>query len=403
MAEAARTPVILDGVRTPIGRFLGGLSPLSGPRLGAVAVREAVARAGIDRSEIDEVILGNVVSAGSGQAPARQAAVHGGVPATVPAVTVNKVCGSGLKAVMLAAQAVRAGDARLVVAGGFESMSNVPHYLWGLRGGVKFGDGTVRDGLVHDGLWCAFEQCHMGGHAEYTAAKAGISRGEADAYSVSSHRKAVAAIDDGGFRSEIVPVAVETRGRTVVVDTDESPRRDTSLEALGRLRPAFRSDAPDELDELVVTAGNAPGLNDGASALVVASREYAEAHGLRYRALITGYAAGGTEPRDLFFAPVTAVRKLMKLDRTEIGDYGLVEMNEAFAVQAIADMRELAIDPQRLNVRGGAVALGHPIGASGARILVTLMANMADRQVETGIATLCLGGGNAVAMSIRAN
>lgn len=403
MAEAARTPVILDGVRTPIGRFLGGLSPLSGPRLGAVAVREAIARAGIDRSEIDEVILGNVVSAGAGQAPARQAAVHGGVPATVPAVTVNKVCGSGLKAVMLAAQAVRAGDARLVVAGGFESMSNVPHYLRGLRGGVKFGDGTVQDGLVHDGLWCAFEQCHMGGHAEYTAAKAGISRGEADAYSVSSHRKAVAAIDDGGFGTEVVPVPVETRGRTAVVDTDESPRRDTSLEALARLRPAFRSDAPEGLDELVVTAGNAPGLNDGASALVVASREYAEAHGLRYRAVITGYAAGGTEPRDLFFAPVTAVRKLMKLDRTEIGDYGLVEMNEAFAVQAIADMRELAIDPERMNVRGGAVALGHPIGASGARILVTLLANMADRQVETGIATLCLGGGNAVAMSIRAN
>ncbi|MYA42447.1 MAG: thiolase family protein [Gemmatimonadetes bacterium] len=403
LAHAARTPVILDGVRTPIGRFLGGLSPLSGPELGAIAVREAVARAGIDKSEVDEVILGNVVSAGSGQAPARQAAVHGGIPATVPAVTVNKVCGSGLKAVMLAAQAIKAGDARLVVAGGFESMSNVPYYLRGMRGGVKFGDRTVQDGLVYDGLWCAFEKCHMGGHAEYTAAKAGISRGEADAFSVASHRKAVAAIDDGEFLPEIVPVPVETRRGTTLVDTDESPRRDTSLEALGRLRPAFRSDAPEGLDELVVTAGNAPGLNDGASALVVASREYADANGLRHRAVITGYAAGGTEPRDLFFAPVTAVRKLMKLDRAEIGDYGLVEMNEAFAVQAIADMRQLAIDPERLNVRGGAVALGHPIGASGARILVTLLANMADRDIETGIATLCLGGGNAVAMSIRAN
>lgn len=366
-------------------------------------MREAVVRAGIDKSEVDEVILGNVVSAGSGQAPARQAAVHGGIPATVPAVTVNKVCGSGLKAVMLAAQAIKAGDARLVVAGGFESMSNVPYYLRGMRGGVKFGDRTVQDGLVYDGLWCAFEKCHMGGHAEYTAARAGIGRGEADAFSVASHRKAVAAIDDGGFLPEIVPVPVETRRGTTLVDTDESPRRDTSVEALGRLRPAFRSDAPEGLDELVVTAGNAPGLNDGASALVVASREYADANGLRYRAVITGYAAGGTEPRDLFFAPVTAVRKLMKLDGAEIGDYGLVEMNEAFAVQAIADMRELAIDPERLNVRGGAVALGHPIGASGARILVTLLSNMADHDIETGIATLCLGGGNAVAMSIRAN
>ena len=403
MAHAAHTPVILDGVRTPIGRFLGGLSPLTGPELGAVAVREAVARAEVDKAEVDEVILGNVVSAGSGQAPARQAAVHGGIPATVPAVTVNKVCGSGLKAVMLAAQAIKAGDARLIVAGGFESMSNVPYYLRGMRGGVKFGDRTVQDGLVYDGLWCAFDKCHMGGHAEYTAAKAGVSRGEADAFSVASHRKAVAAIDDGGFRSEIVPVPVETGRGTTVVDTDESPRRNTSLEALGRLRPAFRSDAPEGLNELVVTAGNAPGLNDGASALVVASQEYADAHGLRYRAVITGYAAGGTEPRDLFFAPVTAVRKLMRLDRAEIGDYGLVEMNEAFAVQAIADMRELAIEPERLNVRGGAVALGHPIGASGARILVTLLANMADRDIETGIATLCLGGGNAVAMSIRAN
>ena len=403
MADAAHTPVILDGVRTPIGRFLGGLSPLSGPELGAVAVREAVERAGIDRSEVDEVILGNVVSAGSGQAPARQAAVRGGIPATVPAVTVNKVCGSGLKAVMLAAQAIKAGDARLVVAGGFESMSNVPYYLRGMRGGVRFGDRTVQDGLVYDGLWCAFEKCHMGGHAEYTAAKAGIGRGEADAFSVASHRKAVAAIDDGGFRSEIVPVPVEARRGTTVVETDESPRRDTSLEALGRLRPVFRSDAPAELDDLVVTAGNAPGLNDGASALVVASQEYAVANGLPYRAVITGYAAGGTEPRDLFFAPVVAVRKLMRQDGAGIGDYGLVEMNEAFAVQAIADMRELAIDPERLNVRGGAVALGHPIGASGARILVTLLANMADRDVETGLATLCLGGGNAVAMSIRAN
>ena len=403
MPDAARTPVILDGVRTPIGRFMGGLSPLSGPELGAVVVREVVARTGIDVTGIDEVIMGNVVSAGAGQAPARQAAVNGGVPASVPAVTVNKVCGSGLKAVMLAAQAVKAGDARLVVAGGFESMSNVPYYLRGMRGGVKFGDRTVQDGLVHDGLWCSFGDCHMGGHAEYTAAKAGITREEADSFALASHRKAVAAIDEGGFGPEIVPVKVETRRGATTVDMDEGPRRDTSLEALGRLRPAFPRDAPPGLGELVVTAGNAPGLNDGASALVVASQEYAVAHGLPFRAVITGYAAGGTEPRDLFFAPVQAVRNLMRREGTGIEDYGLVEMNEAFAVQAIADMRELNMDSGRVNVRGGAVALGHPIGASGARILVTLLGAMAARDVETGMATLCLGGGNAVALAVRAN
>lgn len=403
MNRSATTPVILDGVRTPIGRFLGGLSPLSGPDLGAVAVREAVVRADIDVSEVDEVIMGNVVTAGAGQAPARQAAVNGGIPASVPAFTVNKVCGSGLKAVMLAAQAIRAGDARLVVAGGFESMSNVPYYVRGMRGGVKFGDRTLQDGLVYDGLWCSFGMCHMGGHAEYTAAKAGVTRSDADAFSFASHRKAVAAIDDGRFGSEIVPVRVETRRGQTVVDTDEGPRRGTSLEALARLRPAFPRDAPKGLGELVVTAGNAPGLNDGASALVVASQEYAEAHGLAYRAAITGYASGGTEPRDLFFAPVVAVRNLMKRAGTKIGDYGLVEMNEAFAVQAIADMRALEMDPERVNVNGGAVALGHPIGASGARILVTLLAAMADRDVDTGLATLCLGGGNAVALAVRKN
>ena len=403
LADSATTPVILDGVRTPIGRFLGGLSALSGPDLGALTVREAVGRAGIDASEIDEVIMGNVVSAGAGQAPARQAAVNGGVPASVPAVTVNKVCGSGLKAVMLAAQAIRARDARLVVAGGFESMSNVPYYVRGLRTGVKFGDRALQDGLVYDGLWCSFGMRHMGGYAEYTAAKAGVTRAEADTFALASHRKAVAAIDRGGFASEIVPVTVETRRGSTVVDTDEGPRRGTSLEALGRLRPAFPRDAPEGLEKLVVTAGNAPGLNDGASALVVASQEYAEAHGLRYRAVITGYAAAGTEPHDLFFAPVVAVRRLMEREGTTMADYGLVEMNEAFAVQAIADIRALGMDPERVNINGGAVALGHPIGASGARILVTLLAAMDDRDAETGMATLCLGGGNAVALAVRKN
>jgi len=322
--------------------------------------------------------MGNVVVAGEGQAPARQAAMSGGVPATVPAVTVNKVCGSGLKAVMLAAQAVRAGDAQVVVAGGMESMSNVPYYLRGLRSGVKLGDQTLQDGLVLDGLWCAFGDCHMGGHAEYTAAK-----------------------DGGKFEQEIVAVSIETRRGTTVVDSDEGPRRDTSLEALGRLRPAFGADAPDNIEELVVTAGNAPGLNDGAAALVVTSLEFAQAQGIPVRAEVSAYAAAGADPRDLFFAPIAAAKNLMEKEQTDIGDYGLVELNEAFAVQALADMRGLEMDPERVNVHGGAVALGHPIGASGARILVTLLGAMEDRDVEIGLATLCLGGGNAVALSVR--
>ncbi|NNF26571.1 MAG: acetyl-CoA C-acyltransferase [Gemmatimonadetes bacterium] len=393
--------MILDGVRTPIGRFLGGLSPLSAPDLGAIVVREVVARTEVDVNDVDEVIMGNVVSAGAGQAPARQAAVRGGVPATVPAVTVNKVCGSGLKAVMLAAQAIKAGDANLIVAGGFESMSNVPHYLRGLRRGVKFGDQNVQDGLILDGLWCSFGMCHMGGHAEFTARKAGVSREDADAFSLASHQKAVAAAEAGKFAREIVPVEISSRRGPQVITADEGPRPDTSLEALGKLRPAFPNDAPEDIEELVVTAGNAPGLNDGASALVVASKAYAEAHGLPYRAVVTGYASGGTEPHELFFAPVRAVRTLMGKEGRSIGDYGLFEVNEAFAVQALADMRELDMNPERVNVHGGAVALGHPIGASGARILVTLLSAMEDRDVETGMATLCLGGGNAVALSVE--
>ena len=400
--EPSRTPVILKGgSRTPIGRFLGGLSPLSAPDLGGIAIRAAVDRSGVDGDAVQDVIMGNVVGAGAGQAPARQAAIAGGIPATVPAVTVNKVCGSGLKAVMLAAQAVRAGDLDVAVAGGMESMSNVPYYVRGMRTGVKFGDRTLEDGLVLDGLWCSFGQCHMGGHAEYTADKANISRGDADAFSLESHRRAVEAIDEGRFRDEIVPVEIVGRRGAVVVDTDESPRRDTSMEALGKLRPAFSKDAPDGIEELVVTAGNAPGLNDGAAAMVVCSQAFADAHGLDVDAVITGYAAGATEPRDLFFAPVDAVEKLMARSGTEIGDYGLVELNEAFAVQALADMRALDMDPSAVNVHGGAVALGHPIGASGTRVLVTLLSAMAQRDVETGLATLCLGGGNAVALSVK--
>jgi len=402
MTDKSTTAVILKGgARTPIGRFLGGLSPLSASQLGSIAVRAAIDRAGIDVNDLDEVIMGNVVSAGGGQAPARQAAVNGGVPPTTPALTINKVCGSGLKAVMLAAQAVRAGDARLVLAGGMESMSNVPFYARGLRNGVKLGNQTLEDGLIHDGLWCSFGDCHMGGHAEYTADKAEVTRAEADEFSLRSHQKALAAIEEGRFRDEIVPVEVKACRGMTVVDTDESPRADSSLESLAKLRPAFVRDAPEGIAEHVVTAGNAPGLNDGAAAVVVASLEYAEAHGLEVDAVISAYAVGATEPQDLFFAPITAVNNLMQKEGKSIGDYELIEVNEAFAVQAIADMRALGMDEDLVNVNGGSVALGHPIGASGTRILVTLLNALEHRGAGTGLATLCLGGGNAVALSVE--
>jgi acetyl-CoA C-acetyltransferase len=402
MSDPTTTAVILrGGARTPIGRFLGGLSSLSAPELGAIAIRAVVERAAIDAGDVDEVIMGHVVTAGAGQAPARQAAVHGGLPPTIPAVTVNKVCGSGLKAVMLAAQAIRAGDAHVVVAGGMESMSQVPYYLRGMREGVKLGDQTVQDGLILDGLWCSFGDCHMGGHAEYTAAKAGVTRAEADAFSLRSHQRAVAAIREGRFKGEIVPVEVPAHGGSKVVDTDEGPRADTSLEALARLKPAFMKDAPADVREHVVTAGNAPGLNDGAAAVVVASLAFAEAHGLEVDAVISGYASAATEPRDLFFAPISAVERLMAKEGKAVGDYGLVELNEAFAVQAIADIRALGMDEDLVNVNGGAVALGHPVGASGARVLVTLLNAMEQRGASSGLATLCLGGGSAVALSVE--
>ena len=401
MSDRDRIPVIVSAARLPTGRFMGGLSTLAAPDLGGLAISAAVERAGVDAEEIDDVIMGNVVQAGVGQAPARQAAIRGGVPVTVPAVTVNKVCGSGLKAVMLAAQAIKAGDARIVVAGGMESMSNAPYLLRGHREGVKFGDRSLVDGLIHDGLWCAFGTCHMGGHAEYTAHKAGVSREDQDAYALGSHEKAIRAIDGGEFAQEVVPVHIETRRGTVTIETDEPPRRGTSIEALAKLRPAFTGDAPPEVTEPSVTAGNAPGLNDGGAATLVTSEAYAAAHGLPILGRIRAYSVGATAPRDLFFAPVVAVRKLMTLDGTVVADYGLVEMNEAFAVQCLADARELGLDLDLVNVRGGAIALGHPIGASGAKILTTLLHAMRDRDVEQGMATLCLGGGNAVAMSVE--
>jgi len=401
MSDKDFTPVIVGAARLPTGRFLGTLSPFSAAELGAKAIGGVLERSGIEPGDIQDVIMGNVVQAGVGQAPARQAAILGGVPETVPAVTINKVCGSGLKSVMLAAQAIRAGDVRVVVAGGMESMSNAPYYVRGYREGVKFGDQKLVDGLIQDGLWCSFGQCHMGGHAEYTASRAGISREEQDRFSLESHRKAIRAIDEGEFEAELVPVEVPGRKGVTVMEVDETPRRDTSLEKLASLRPAFPDDAPDDVEELTVTAGNAPGLNDGAAATVVTSEAYAEAHGLDILARIRAYSVGATAPKDLFFAPIDAVRRLMEKDGTSIDDYGLVEMNEAFAVQALADMKELDMDPGRVNVRGGAVALGHPIGASGARILTTLLYAMRDRDVEKGLATLCLGGGNAVAMSVE--
>ena len=388
------TPVILSAVRTPIGRYLGGLSSFTAPQLGALVIREAVRRAGVDPNTIDDVIMGQVVQGGSGQAPARQAMIQAGLPGTVPALTINKVCGSGLKAVMLASQAIRAGDAECVVAGGQEAMSSAPHYVYGMRTGIKAGNQTMVDGMIHDGLWDSFGCCHMGEYAEYTAEKAGVSRSDQDAFAYESHRKAVAAQEAGEFKDEILPVQVPGKGGPTTVSADEGPRKDTSPDALAKLKPAFKKDGS-------VTAGNAPGLNDGSSALVVASLAFAKAHGITPMARVTAYATGGGEPRDLFFAPVVAVNNLMAKAGTRIGDYDLVEANEAFAVQAIADGRALGWDWDRVNVKGGAVALGHPIGASGARVLTTLLYALRDRDRRTGLATLCLGGGNAVALSVE--
>ena len=402
MSDTDRKAVIVGAARLPTGRFLGGLSSLTAPQLGAKAIAAAVERSGVEPEAIEDVIMGNVVQAGIGQAPARQAAIGSGLPPTIPAMTINKVCGSGLKAVMLATQAIRAGDGAVAVAGGMESMSNVPYMVRGYRAGVKFGDRPLVDALIHDGLWCAFGNCHMGGHAEYTAMKAGVSREDQDAYAVESHRKAIEAIDSGAFAAEIVPVEIKGRkGQVTVVDTDETPRRDTSLEAMAKLRPAFAGDAPPEVTEPSVTAGNAPGLNDGAAATVVTSEAYALAHGLDILGRVVAYSVGATAPRDLFFAPIAAVRNLMEKEGTSIDDYGLFEVNEAFAVQALADARELGMDLDRINVRGGAIALGHPIGASGAKILTTLLYAMRDLDIDKGMATLCLGGGNAVAMSVE--
>jgi acetyl-CoA C-acetyltransferase len=395
MSDTSRIPVIVAAARTPIGKFLGGLSTLSAPELGALAIKAAVERAGISLDDINEVIMGNVVQGGVGQAPARQAMLKAGVPSSVSAMTINKVCGSGLKAVMLAAQSIKAGDAQVIVAGGQESMSNAPYYMYGMRNGVKLGDQTMVDGMIKDGLWCASCDVHMGGHAEYTAKKAGVTREQQDAFAAASHKKAIEAQSAGKFNDEIAPVTIKSKKGDTVISADEGPRGDTTAETLAKLRPAF-----DKGSDASVTAGNASSLNDGGAAVVVTSQAYAEAHGLPILGWIKSYATGAVDPKDLFFAPVTAVKNLMKKDGTSIGDYDLIEANEAFASQALADGAGLGWDWNRVNVNGGAIALGHPIGASGARVLTTLLYALKDRNLDSGLATLCLGGGDAVALSV---
>jgi acetyl-CoA C-acetyltransferase len=390
------TPVILSAVRTPMGKFMGGLSSLTAPELGAKVVAEAVRRAGIEPQQVDECIMGNVVQAGLGQNPARQAALKGGLDVRVAAMTINKVCGSGLKSVALAAQGVMTGETEIVVAGGMESMSNCPYLLTEARTGYRLGNAELIDSMIHDGLWEAYENYHMGVTAELVADKYKISRQEQDQFALESHQKAVRAMKSCFFESQILPIEVpQKKGAPIVISKDETPREDTSLDALARLKPAFKKDG-------TVTAGNAPGTNDGAAALVVTSQRNAERMAKTPMARIVAQAVGGVEPKWVMMAPVEAVEKLFKKtgwDRDK--DVDLIELNEAFAVQAMAVTRVLKLNPEKVNVNGGAVALGHPIGASGARILVTLLYELHRRNLKRGIAALCLGGGNAVALAVE--
>jgi acetyl-CoA C-acetyltransferase len=389
--------VIASAVRLPTGRFLGGLKEFTAPQLGAMVVREAVRRAGIDPGIVDECIMGNVVSAGLGQAPARQAALRGGLSDNVSALTINKVCGSGLKAVMLASQGIATGDSSVVVAGGMESMSNAPYLLARAREGLRMGHGEVLDSMINDGLWCSFESWHMGNAGEVVATECGISREAQDAYALESHRKAAEATDAGRFDAEILPVSIpQKRGDAIVVKHDESIRRDTTLDALGKLAPAFSKDG-------TVTAGNAPPVNDGAAALVVTSIARAKELGVTPMARIVAQASSGLDPKHVLMTPVEAIRRVLAKTGWKTADVDLFEINEAFSVQLIAVLRQLGVDPARVNVNGGAVALGHPIGASGARILTTLLYALTQRQQRRGIAALCLGGGNGVAVAIEAD
>ena len=390
--------VILSAARTPIGRFQGSLSSIPATQLGAIAVRAAVERAGINPAEIEEVIMGNVVQAGEGQAPARQSGILGGIPATVSASTVNKVCGSGLKAAMFASQAVRAGDADLFVAGGFESMSRVPYLVSGRSGELKFGHQPLTDALLYDGLWDPFENWGMGNAAEFIADEYEVTREAMDKWAFQSHQKAVEAQEAGKFKAEIVPVQIPgKKGEVKIVDTDEGPRKDTSLEVLSKLKPAFKADGK-------VTPGNSSPMNDGGAAVVIASRGYAEKNNLKPMARVVGYAQAAVEPKYLFAAPAQAIPKLLKKIGWTMNDVDLIELNEAFAAQVLADGYALADqgwDWNKVNVNGGAIALGHPLGASGARVLTTLLYALKDRGLKRGVASLCLGGGEAVAMAVE--
>jgi acetyl-CoA C-acetyltransferase len=395
MSDNPREAVIVSAVRTPIGSFKGTLLPFSASDLGGIAIRAAVERAGIDPATTDEVLMGNVVLAGQGQAPARQAGIKGGVPPTVGATTVNKICGSGLKTVMLAAAMIAAGDGEIFVAGGMESMNNGPYLLKKARFGYRLGDDKLVDAMVHDGLWCSFEDHHMGNSAEWIAREYDISREDMDKYAYQSQMKAIEAVDEGRFEEEIVPVEVpQRRGDPILFDTDEVPRRDTSLEKLARLRPVFEKGGR-------ITAGNAPGITDGAAATVVMSRAKAEELGIAPLARVVAYDQAAVEPLKVFTAPIFAVGKLLEKTGTSVEDYDLFEVNEAFAAQVLADGRELGLLWDKVNVNGGAIALGHPIGCSGTRVLVTLIYALRHRNLKRGLTTLCLGGGEAVAMAIE--
>jgi acetyl-CoA C-acetyltransferase len=389
--------VIISGVRTPVGKFQGSLSDFSATQLGALVVREAVKRANLDPKQINECIMGNVVSAGLGQNPARQAALFGGLPPEVGAMTLNKVCGSGLKAVALAAQAIQTGNSEIVVAGGMESMTNAPYLLAQARKGYRLGNAQIIDSMVHDGLWDVYNDYHMGNTGENVAEKYHVTREEQDEYALNSHRKAVAAIKECRFKSQILPVEIPAKKKgapPVIFDKDESPREDTSIEALRALKPAFKKDG-------TVTAGNAPGVNDGAAAVVVTSASRAQQLGAKPMVRIMAQATSGVDPQWVMMAPVDAIRQIWKKTGWKNEEVDLYELNEAFSVQSVAILRELNLDPNKVNVNGGAVAIGHPIGASGARILVTLIYEMIRRDAHKGIAALCLGGGNAVAMAVE--
>ena len=386
---------IVSACRSGIGTFLGGLASFTATQLGGMAIKEAARRAGIDPNKVDEVIMGQVVQAGVGQAPARQPQQNGGINYEAGALTINKVCGSGLKAVMLATQAIKLGDAHCVIAGGMESMSGTPYVLHGAKAGLKFGDQKLQDAMILDGLWCAFKNWHMGSAAELTAKKSNISREEQDQYAFNSHRKAVAAQEAGRFDKEIFPIEIpQKKGDPIVFKKDEGPRGNISMEGLAKLRPAFQKDG-------TVTAGNAPGLNDGSSAVVVVSEKYLKEHKLKPIARVIDYTTAGMEPELLFYAPVKAVRKLCDKMGVKVDYFDLIEANEAFSVQCLADGKELGWDWNRVNVNGGAVALGHPIGASGTRVLTTLLYALQDRGKKHGLATLCLGGGHAVALAVE--